>query len=603
MTQEEFSERIKENWTGRLRWLYEDKFEFMDGMIDIEPSRPALAGATGTWILNISLSSPIYSRGSVEVQLNNSLGANWVFDILQIEHPQNRGYVKVRSRRQKNVELELELRRQNLIVISIVKGFLKPGTKLSVIFGETSRGSPGATLKTYAQEVNFCVRIKESKDSPYKLVNQVPVLKVLPRGPFCKKIVFPSIVKDKQPTGKLISFDRFGNPIGEPSLMKGNVSKDVVPNRIFVKERGLCWESNPVICKTSNETNLYWGDIHGHTYLGDGLEDPSFFYEYARRVECLDFCAITEHDTWLDERKWEYIRKVNQRFYEPGEFVTLLGFEWSSAQFWDSDKHIYGHKCIYYPHENGNFYSHLDKRFETPEKLWKALKQRESITIAHHPAYAEAKDSVWGTDWNYHNDKMEPLVEIYSKHGLNEVLGNTWPLFSQDPERFVQSALCRGHKLGFTGGTDTHISRPASNMLEFRRGIRYPKGGMTAVYANKLTREAIYDALKNRQCYATTGERIIIEHSINGHPMGSIITLSEEEPINIVFTVIGTDRLAKVELIRNNGVIVTKSTDEDYIHVEHVDKPQHNRDYFYYLRVTQVDMEMAWSTPIWIEFK
>ncbi|GAH56227.1 unnamed protein product, partial [marine sediment metagenome] len=133
MTQEEFSERIKENWTGRLRWLYEDKFEFMDGMIDVEPSMPALAGATGTWTLNISLSSLIHSRGSVEVQLNNSLGANWIFDILQIKHPQNRGYVKVRSRTQKNVKLELELKRQNLIVISIVKGFLKPGTKLSVI--------------------------------------------------------------------------------------------------------------------------------------------------------------------------------------------------------------------------------------------------------------------------------------------------------------------------------------------------------------------------------------------------------------------------------------------------------------------------------------
>ncbi|GAH56224.1 unnamed protein product, partial [marine sediment metagenome] len=77
----------------------------------------------------------------------------------------------------------------------------------------------------------------------------------------------------------------------------------------------------------------------------------------------------------------------------------------------------------------------------------------------------------------------------------------------------------------------------------------------------------------------------------------------EEKPINIAFTVIGTDRLAKVELIRNNEVIVTKSTDEDHIHVEYVDKPQDNKDYFYYLRVTQVDMKMGWSTPIWIEFK
>jgi len=603
MTQKKFSEKVKENWTARLRWLYKDKFEFINGMVSLEPSDSTLVGTTGTWKLNISLPCPIYSGGNIEIQLNNSLGANWAFDVLQTEYPWNKGYVELESGGKKNVKLGLQLKRQNLIIISIIEGLLKPHTKFSVVFGSKTGGSPGVTLKTYTQEVHFYVRIKEKNNSPYKLVTQAPVLKVLPREPFYKRIIVPSIVKDKHFTGKLIPFDRFNNPCNKPLLMKGKVQENAIFSRLSLKEQGLCWESNPVIYKPANKVNIYWGDIHGHTYLGDGLEDPAFFYEYARDIECLDFCAVTEHDTWLDERKWEYIRKVTQRFYEPMKFVTFLGFEWSSAQFWDSHRHIYGHKCIYYPDVDGDFYSHLEDRYNTPEKLWTVLSQRESLTIAHHPAYTDTKDSVWGTDWSHHNDQMEPLVEIYSKHGLSEVFGNPWPLFSQAPEKFVQSALAKGYKLGFTGGSDTHISRPASTMPEFRRGIRYSKGGITAVYATKLTRESIYEALKNRRCYATTGERMLIEYSINGYPMGSTIVLSEREPLNIIFTVVGTNRLEKVELIKNNEIILSESANGNYIRVEYEDKSETDKGCFYYLRVTQVDKNMGWASPIWIEVK
>lgn len=603
MTQGEFSKRVRENWTARLRWLYKDRFEFVDGAVNVEPSEPVLVDTTGTWALNISFPYPIHKGGSIEIQLNNSLGANWAFDLLQTEHPQDKGYVKLESERKENAKLTFRLKRQNLVVISVIEGSLKADTRLSVIFGDTSEGSSGATLKIYTQEIYFYVRTKERNHKPHKLIDEVPVLKVLPREALSKRITVPSIIKDKRFTGKLILFDRFGNPVGKSSLVEGAVSTDRVFNRISIKERGLCWESNPTVYKPSSKDNIYWGDIHGHTYFGDGLEDPALFYEYARDVECLDFCAVTEHDTWLDQKKWKYIKKVNQRFYKPGKFVTFLAFEWSSAQFWDLGKHIYGHKCIYYPNKHGDFYSHLDEKYSTPQKLWKALSQKESITVAHHPAYAENKDSIWGTDWNHHVDGMEPLVEIYSKHGLSEIFGNPWPLFSQDPERFVQSALARGYKLGFTGGTDTHISRPASNMPEFRKGIRYPKGGITAVYATKLHRKSIYEALKNRRCYATTGERIVIEFSINEYPMGSIITLPKGECVNIAFTIIGTDRLAKVELIKNHEVILTKFPLGDYISGEYIDKPQANKYCYYYSRITQVDMNMGWSSPIWIEFE
>ncbi len=194
-------------------------------------------------------------------------------------------------------------------------------------------------------------------------------------------------------------------------------------------------------------------------------------------------------------------------------------------------------------------------------------------------------------------------MEIYSKHGLSECFGNCWPLFSQDPERFVQKALNKGYKLGFTGGTDTHISRPASNMPEFRRGIRYPKGGLTAVWAKELNRKSIFDALRARSCYATTGERIIIKFSINGYPMGRIIEksyLNGCQAVTIKTLAAGTERLEKVEIIRNSKVIYLKSTNDKFIEFKFADKPNLKEEVYYYLRITQRDGNMAWSSPIWV---
>ena len=83
MTQQEFSERIKENWTAKLRPFYKDRFEFIDGMVSLEPSDATLVGTTGTWTVNISLPYSLHAGASIEVQLNNSLGANQAYTDLE----------------------------------------------------------------------------------------------------------------------------------------------------------------------------------------------------------------------------------------------------------------------------------------------------------------------------------------------------------------------------------------------------------------------------------------------------------------------------------------------------------------------------------------
>lgn len=98
---------------------------------------------------------------------------------------------------------------------------------------------------------------------------------------------------------------------------------------------------------------------------------------------------------------------------------------------------------------------------------------------------------------------------------------------------------------------------------------------------------------------------IILKFNLEGNPMGSIITrdsLPDSTRINLYVFAAGTDRLEKVELIKNNQVIETKATNDEFLEFDYIDKEiPSDREIFYYVRVTQVDRNMAWSSPIWID--
>jgi len=127
---------------------------------------------------------------------------------------------------------------------------------------------------------------------------------------------------------------------------------------------------------------------------------------------------------------------------------------------------------------------------------------------------------------------------------------------------------------------------------------------MTQKEFSEKIKENVFNALKNRKCYATTGERIILEFNLEGNPMGSIITrdsLPDSTRINLYVFAAGTDRLEKVELIKDNQVIETKATDDEFLELDYTDKSlPPDKEIFYYVRVTQRDGNMGWSSPIYI---
>ena len=132
---------------------------------------------------------------------------------------------------------------------------------------------------------------------------------------------------------------------------------------------------------------------------------------------------------------------------------------------------------------------------------------------------------------------MIPLVEICSAWGVFEWL--------------TEDALRRGARIGFAGGSDDHTARPGfASPPPHHFGIR---GGLTAALASACTREALWEALKARRTYATTGVRILLDVTANDHAVGS--AFSTGGPVELSVHVVGTAPLWRVEVLRWPEVI------------------------------------------------
>ncbi|HIJ56105.1 MAG TPA: DUF3604 domain-containing protein, partial [Deltaproteobacteria bacterium] len=84
-------------------------------------------------------------------------------------------------------------------------------------------------------------------------------------------------------------------------------------------------------------------------------------------------------------------------------------------------------------------------------------------------------------------------------------------------------------------------------------------GGLTCVLAEELTRESIFNALKNRRCYGTTGPRMALRFEANGHPMGSVV--ETPDTVQIRAKVIGAAPMEALMLYKGREAVKTVRPD------------------------------------------
>jgi hypothetical protein len=134
--------------------------------------------------------------------------------------------------------------------------------------------------------------------------------------------------------------------------------------------------------------------------------------------------------------------------------------------------------------------------------------------------------------------------------------------------------------------------------------------GIAGVFADELTREGVWQGIRGRHCYGTTGERILVDLSVNGTPMGQETTAKTGDDLEISVEVHGTGAISRVQLMRLNeysGEYVEVFEERPYeLDFETVIREQFGAPVMYYLRVQQEGMIQdrgifAWSSPIWVD--
>ena len=546
--------------------LSENQIRDLYGWAEINPSNPVVAGEIGTWRI-------VYHAGGYGVDDGGVIKVAWR-DVSDWERPQftdssASGYATVATTGPASLRVVFERQRyirpwRLCVTIDVYDDSLSEGDTVILTLGDTSSGSPGIHAQTFCKHAfEFRVSVDWCGTWVYTEVSS-PTIPIVSGAPHRLAVVGPSLVAPGEETwvGLRVE-DAWGNPCsgfsGEVDLNSAGLSGLPANHRFSPaqrgvyrfqgvvapgpgvyrvtareRERGLEATGNPLKCVESPPVHTpYWGDLHGQSEETVGTNPAADYFRFARESALVDFIGHQGNDFQITEDVWAEIKKQANTHYDPGRFVTFVGYEWSG------NTPLGGDHNVYYSDDDGPL--HRSSHVLIPDKsdlhtgcmhirdLYASLKNRDALLTPH----------VGGRYGNmaWHDPDLERLVEIYSEWGEFE-----WFLFD---------ALDRGYRVGFVAGSDDHKGRPGA--AHPGGGSFGVYGGLTCVYASELTREGVWEALRARRCYATTGQRILLDVRVAGHPMGSDCRLSEPPEISV--QVHGTAPIERVDIFRGAELI------------------------------------------------
>lgn len=569
----------------------------------------------------------IYQAGplGIEVggQLHFQVSSFWDWDPPQTVDPAARGYTEVRTDAA-GVKLELDWYGSQLLTIVIGGRKLEAGEQIEITYGA---GPIGAKVDSFAERgAEFWLAVDGDGDGIRKFVDNPPRVDILPADAAELLVFMPTSLHPGESFDAVISFvDQVGNagvsfegrvelqvPAGIelPKTVVfaasdagrktvSGVARSSGVYRIEAQALATGAPESQILYRIANPIlveagipHVRWADLHGHTQLSDGTGTPDDYFRYAREIAGLDIVALTDHDHWgyqfLDAHPhmWQLIRDAVKRHHQPGRFITLLGYEWTS---W-----LHGHRHVLYFEDRGEVLSSLDPRYETPAQLWDALRGQPALTFAHHSAGGPV-----ATNWSYRPDPiLEPITEIVSIHGSSEAADSPQGIYNPVPGNFVRDVLGLGYRLGFIGSGDSHDGHPGNAHIAAGGGA-----GLAAILSDELSRKSVLEALRARRTYATNGPRIWLEVSIDGQPMGSTLAANpagETTPQTLRIRVIADGPISQIELIRS-GSISTLDAGEKLDWSLEREIPRLAPGEFHYVRVSMQSGGLAWSSPIFAD--
>ena len=416
-------------------------------------------------------------------------------------------------------------------------GYLKPGEQVILTFGDTRHGSPGMVMQTFAEAgMEFRVAADVQATGNFSPLSEQLAVAVVAGPVHHWRAVLPTLRRPGERFHLGIKAeDVWGNPTDKargrvrlvPSLPVEGLPDvfDYTPDdrtmtfeglsvaqpgtlRIAVEVDGVTVaEAGPLVIE-QRDTASYWGDLHGQTGETIGINSAPSYFDFARNKSFLDVTSHQGNDFQINTAFWAHLNELTRDFDEPGRFVAIPGYEWSGNTAVGGDHNVFfrheGRAIRRCSHALIEDRSDLASDANTLSELYRALGEEDCVLYAHVGGrYANI-----GYD---HDPKLETAVEVHSAWGTFE-----W---------IATDSFALGRRVGIVANSDGHKGRP---------GASYPGaatfgsfGGLTCFLADRLDRDAIFEAMRRRHHYATTGCRMAIDLDVR---LADGATLFERDP-------------------------------------------------------------------------
>ena len=330
--------------------------------------------------------------------------------------------------------------------------------------------------------------------------------------------------------------------------------------------------------------NLYFGLLHAHTDISDGIGSVEEAFCHAAQVEGLDFFAVTDHSNSFDNANAGDIAldgaavstewaagKAAAAAVTNEDFVGIFGYEMT----WQEGKHI-GHINTFntpgWESRNQEAYAHQPTALETYYKALTAVPG--SISQFNHPGTFYGEFENFG-HYSAEYDEMLHLLEVGGEGDFTAY-------------EYYTKALDAGW----------HVA-PSNNQNNHNGLWGDANSARTVVLADTLTEQSLYDAIRQHRVYATEDCDLRICYELDGHIMGSILSSADSPEITVYLEDPTDAAVGRIEVIGDGGAVIAAQTVETAQETVTIHAPAGYS--YYYLRITQPDGDIAVTAPVWVE--
>lgn len=499
------------------------------GSATLEPGGAFEAGSWQSFTL-------VYTCGRFGIDDTGSLkiGFRFATDFGPVQFADARapGYATVEASNGAELECRWEFKRNirpwsRALYIGVKKHFLAEGNTITIRFGDRRGGSRGVRVQTFCEAAfEFRVLVDAIATYDYVALPHSPRISIVPGPAVTWLAVLPTLVGTGQPFRLCLKAnDAWGNPsnrIDQTLRLEASTPVTGLPETVRFEPGGfacvveglsLAEPQDDVVITASNEQGKvlarsnplravadpehlhFWGDLHGQSNETLGTNTARDYFLFGRDRAFLDVCAHQGNDFQITGDFWQELNRLTAELDEPGRFVCIPGYEWSANTAVGGDRNVFyrseGRPIYRSSHAQVPDLSDEDTDAHDAKALFARLQGEDCIMYAHCGGrYADIAYA--------HDGRLETAVEVHSSWGTFEWL--------------LRDAFEQGFRIGVVCNSDGHKGRV---------GASYPGasffgalGGLTCFLSQRLDRDSIFEAIRRRHHYGTTGNRMYLDVSV-----------------------------------------------------------------------------------------